>query len=398
MGRVASWALWALFPGFFFWHFAVGYGAPIPAIGWWAEISGLTLVAVVAVATVYFSRATFTPYLLVASIFVAYCSAWSVAHLLIGAPIVTFTQAATVIGSWIVLLALGLFFNPGRKAIAAFTLSWGAMAIIILTFREGVSFNPSALFGAENISTYQGFSRSLMVTSIVLLSVIQRPGARIALSAATVALLFLTIARSEFAAFTLTMFVIEVARGIRKPIGLAILCGWGLIGLLGVTAVFDVIAQSRQLQLFDLSHATSWIGRKEYYAVALEQIMDSPLLGYFGGHYIETREIGGYAHNALSAWVSFGALGFVIYVGLTAWAAIRSGLWMMGRPTERQCLSAYLNISALILIMTAKSIFWPVVALGWGVYAAARREDRARKRAMKRERSIITREPKGAAV
>src|SRR5690606_16895374 len=104
------------------------------------------------------------------------------------------TQSATTIGSWIALVFVGLFFEPSRRNMRAFFVSLVAMAAVIVIYREGASFNAAATFGAENIASYQGFSRSLMITSIVVLSAMRKPGRRIALSMATAALLFLTIA------------------------------------------------------------------------------------------------------------------------------------------------------------------------------------------------------------
>lgn len=363
-----------LFPGFFFWHISLAVGLPLPAIGWWGQVAALILALGALLAVKNCWRLTFTPYLIWVCAFITYCALWTVVNFLNGAPPVTVTQSATTIGSWIALVFVGLFFEPSRRNMRAFFVSLVAMAAVIVIYREGASFNAAATFGAENIASYQGFSRSLMITSIVVLSAMRKPGRRIALSMATAALLFLTIARSEFAAFVLTMAAMEGARGFRRPVGWAALIGWLGIGVILAWYSLDVLSQSRQLQLLDLSRSTSWIARQEYGSIAWAQITSNPIVGSFGGHYLQTGDLGGYAHNALSAWVSFSLFGFVGYVGLTAWAAVRSGLWMFSRPTMRQCLSAYLNISAFILIVAAKPVFWPLAALGWGAYVSARRE------------------------
>jgi hypothetical protein len=87
---------------------------------------------------------------------------------------------------------------------------------------------------------------------------------------------------------------------------------------------------------------------------------------------------GKYAHNALSAWVSFGLLGFIAYVGVTVAALFKAAAALLRRhPDPLWKFAFYVNMSSTVLIVAAKPVFWPMVALGWGLTVNAEAKDRA---------------------
>ena len=101
-------------------------------------------------------------------------------------------------------------------------------------------------------------------------------------------------------------------------------------------------------------------------------IKSSPVLGVYGGQMREPDGIfGHYMHNALSAWHQFGLLPFLIYCGLCFAPALVAG-WRMygGFSTDPMwTLTLYVGAFTLLLALLAKSIFWAMPALAWGLLA-----------------------------
>ena len=68
---------------------------------------------------------------------------------------------------------------------------------------------------------------------------------------------------------------------------------------------------------------------------------------FFGDYASETI---GYAHNALSAWVSFGLGGFLLYVGLVVWAFAGSAVRLLSAPTSERLSSVRPRIEVRTLL------------------------------------------------
>jgi hypothetical protein len=111
---------------------------------------------------------------------------------------------------------------------------------------------------------------------------------------------------------------------------------------------------------------------------AWEQIVASPIFGLYGGHWLFGS--GDYAHNALSAWVSLGLVGFILYVGLCVVGTVASVQGLIALPFSGTAqMATLLNVSSLLLIILAKPVFWEMPAFAWGLAAAAAVELRLRR-------------------
>ena len=137
---------------------------------------------------------------------------------------------------------------------------------------------------------------------------------------------------------------------------------------------------SRQFEVLDVSSSKSWAGRLQLQRTAIRQIAESPLMGEFGGHVLTEDtgtfakgHAGRYAHNALSAWVTYGLAGFLLYVSLTLYGFLGSARHVIPkRQTTSPWLFAFmLNLVCVLLIIVSKSVYWPLPALAWGVVVNA---------------------------
>lgn len=133
------------------------------------------------------------------------------------------------------------------------------------------------------------------------------------------------------------------------------------------------VLQSRQLQVMDLASASSWQVRENLEARALEQIKDAPLLGVFGGQFLVGQSSGSYAHNVLSAWVSYGAVGFflILVVSFIPLAHALRRIILSGESAPIWTFSFMMSSVCCLLMLVSKSVFWPLPALAWGLYVNA---------------------------
>ena len=286
-----------------------------------------------------------------------------------------------------------------------------------------------------NLATYQGFARSVLVTLLLLMAVFNSFRTRALFMLGGVFVFYLLISRSDFYAFLAVCTVLCIIYGIKQPRYFLLLLLVSLEVLLLAApdiaprievflesriaekvvqappedrpsvddgnrqtqvkptpaanrantqpdSVVDTASRrlSRQFEVLDVSSSKSWTGRLALQRKALEQIGDNPVLGKFGGHVLteDTDKFvkghaGRYAHNALSAWVTYGLAGFLLYTSLTLYGFIVSARRViLKRQTTSLWLFAFmLSLVCLLLIIVSKSVYWPLPALAWGILAQA---------------------------
>lgn len=292
-----------------------------------------------------------------------------------------------------------------------------------------------------NLSTYQGFARSALIILLLLIALFNSFRARAAFILGGVFILFMLISRSDFYAFLALSAVLCAIYGIKQPkyflllllvtLEVALLAAPDIAPRIKVVMetrapekaepvagsqltdegttqepasgkavppeaaapastqadsppapdkAADLPRLSRQFEVLDFSASKSWKGRLALQEKALEQIVENPLLGKFGGHVLtedtgkfEKGHAGRYAHNALSAWVSYGLAGFLLYLALTVYGCLASARHLILRRVDEPLwmLAFTLNLVCLLLVIVSKPIFWPLPALGWGVLAQA---------------------------
>lgn len=374
-----------LFPGFLFFHFAVAAFSltlpPVlsglfgPASGALAALFALTVPLILA-----FRSHVFSGYALSVAGYIAFCLLWSVAHYLWleeSYVYAAYTQSYQTIIFWVALFFCGYFLPETPNFLRrvfwwSFWLMAGFLALYVRETGE-LMFYARQAYDVEDVATYQGFARSALIVFLVLLSWSEEITRRLLVAIGGAFVLFVLGSRSEFYAFiattTAVLFILSM-RDRRLFLG-SVLCVIGVVALAAIG--YENIAASRQFEVLDLSASSSWRSRLALSDIALGQVAENPVLGYFGGHIAEAGGSGRYAHNLLSAWVNYGFVGFLWYFGLAATALLASIRMLVldsGRDS-RWLLVFTINFSCILLILMAKPVFWPVAALGWGVYARA---------------------------
>ena len=322
-------------------------------------------------------------------------------------------------------------------------------------------YNARRLYGnTTDVSTYQGYARSVLITLLLLMAVFNSFRSRAFFILGGVFVLYLLISRSDFYAFLALSVVFCIVSGIKQPRYFLLLL---LVAVeVAVLAAPDVSPRiekfveaqspdetarapgpdnlsspgagaqtpatdkasaagtgtqapapgaaspagpapeltdpargisapapaepaelprlSRIFEVLDISSSKSWAGRLSLQRKALDQIAQNPLMGRFGGHVLREDtgnyakgHTGRYAHNALSAWVTYGLAGFLLYLFLTLFGFFVPAreVILKRQDTPLWTLAFMLNFVCLLLVIVSKPVYWPLPALGWGVLAQA---------------------------
>jgi hypothetical protein len=122
---------------------------------------------------------------------------------------------------------------------------------------------------------------------------------------------------------------------------------------------------SRAAEIFNLATSTSWQGRSDLSNNAITVIKQNLIFGKFD--YYESS--GGYAHNILSSWTSFGFFGFLLYSYLLLHFLAISvfGYFVNSEFSLIWLLVLILNFISFSQALFAAPIFSALPALGWGL-------------------------------
>lgn len=450
---VASISFFLLFPGYLFYHQFVAMGLiPAFAAGLFGYVSLgalLTLLALLPWNTAWLKSITGNRYVLWVLAFLFYTSVWTLAHyvLLDGDHIsIAAVQSLETIILWSSLFLIGLMLPLESKSLRwSFFISFIAVLAYLLYFyisNDANAYHARRIYGkTPNLSTYQGFARSALITLLLLIAVFNSFRARAAFILGGVFILFMLTSRSDFYAFLALSAVLCAIYGIKQPkyflllllvtLEVALLAAPDIAPRLkvvmdtcapekaepvtGCQLTDDGITQepvsgkaippeaaapvstqatsspapdkaadlprlSRQFEVLDFSSSKSWASRLALQRKAIGQIVENPLMGKFGGHVLtedtgkfEQGHAGRYAHDALSAWVSYGLAGFLIYVLLilTGFVVPARQVILKQQDVPLWTLAFMLNFVCLLLVIVSKPVFWPLPALGWGLTGKA---------------------------
>lgn len=390
LSKIAALSFFLLFPGFLLYHQLLAMELLQPFIrGLYGPVSLASLLAFLVLLP--WRRDWLRPwakerYVLYVLVFLLYTIVWTVAHYLSMASEniqLATPQSLRTIVFWACLFLTGLLLPLESKA-----LKWMFFVVFLLAFLFLLHFSISVgtltfranwFYGqwGNDVATHQGYSRSALVILLFLLAVFPGIKVRIGLILGGAFVLFMLASRADFSAFLVVCLALSVIFGIKKPlyflvapIFFLVLSGMFLVAT-NVDDRMTMLRLTRQLEIFDLHEATSWINRMKLQEIALEQIAAHPLTGQFGGHVTAAGHTGKYAHNALSAWVSYGFFGFFMYLGLivVAFGVSAHRFLLKGQEAPVWIFAFLLNLLCLLSVVAARSVYWPLPALGWGLVA-----------------------------
>ena len=315
---LASCAFLLLFPGFFFYHFAIARGYIPPLGGYFGVVAVLCFPPL---ALVYLKNhqlklnRTLSLFILINAhiLFILICNyildkphgystdmaVWSVSGIL-------FNLVVFLIGSQV---------NFPRLLNANFFALILMFIVVVLNVGEhGIFYVKLEAVDESVVASYQGFARSLVFVSLILTAAFIDNSKKFALVfIISFIALFLNGSRTDFALYIASSLIMYLLHMPKSPKDMLLLIG-GIVALFFLSInLADTYPESRILQLFLLQESTSFQGRSELNEYGWSLVSDSPLIGNYG-MYINLGGIGNYPHNLLSAWVNLGIIGFLLYI------------------------------------------------------------------------------------
>lgn len=381
---LSAFGLFMLFPGFVIYHSAVGViGLSPPLGGLYGGLSALIFGSAIVLAPLSrrIKSLQADVYSLFAIGYLVYVLVWTGVNYLtqhedyVASATIQSLQAIIL---WGALYFVGRHFPVNsllmRRLCSLFLVCVVLMLGVYVISTGSVTFQAHYFYGNEQLATHQGYARSVLIVASFLLAVCALVWQRLVIVVLTAFALFVLGARSEFFVFLPLCGALLVFLALRDYRYALLIVVLAIAGAIAVLLAQDVISKSRQFLVLDLSTSASWISRSRMNEVALAQIAGSPILGSFGGHILETGGTGSYAHNLLSAYVNYGLTGMVWYVALTGFALLGSmeRLFRTRMQEPIWLFSFSINFACFLLLVAAKSVFWPIPALGWGLYARGR--------------------------
>ncbi len=319
---LANSAFLLLFPGFFFYHFAIARGFIPPFLGGYFGV----------VAVLYFLPLTFAflkyrPLNFNNKIFLLF--------LLINFYTLTVVVYNFILGEprgysndMVVWSMSGLLFNLvafliGRQIDFVKLLNINFFALILMLIivvlnvgEQGIFYVKIDAVDESLVATYQGFARSIVFVSLILTgSFIENPK-KIAITFFLCFLaLFLNGSRTEFALYIASSLIIYFLYVFKSFKGAILFIAIMFFLIILTSFLIDAYPESRMLQLFFLQESSSFIARSELNAYGWSLVSDNPLMGNYG-MYVNLGGVGNYPHNLFSAWVNLGAVGLLLYFAL----------------------------------------------------------------------------------
>lgn len=282
----------------------------------------------------------------------------------------------------LVLFLLGFFVNLNKRLYFLF-ISFIVVSLVLILFyifKTGeVVFYVRQLADesvSDSVSSYQGFARSAMVVSLVTLSMTNVLSKYMLIFLFCTLILFFLGARSELIG---TVFAAALLIPLKFKVSFTRLTQLALFSLLmmfSISLAYRNFSTNRIFQLLDVSEAGSWVARSELKEIAIKQIKENPLFGYFGGHIIDGGTTGSYSHNFLSAWAGFGFITFLIYILLCLIPVIEFSLLALKKKSysNKFYLCLGFGLAILLLVITSKSLYWFMPGLVWGMYLNVKRD------------------------
>ncbi|ERS82406.1 hypothetical protein Q667_19190 [Marinobacter sp. C1S70] len=380
---LANLLYFCFFPLFFFYHLFIALGLMPPILGGGIAVFGIAGFVFAVLSVFTWLPQTLKGDKLTALLWYAFlmlCLGYSVYFLVAGGEAYRNTAATQSLQAFVLILAMffvGYFTDFSKPFFSIFLifalLSMFVFLIIYSLFSGNIMFYAREFFHADDgVATYQGFARSALLTLLPLIAMSRSTGYQVLIIIVGTYVLFVLGARSEFFSYLLWLCcfcLLFMARS--RGFLIAGLAGTVVV-LLGLGSVWDTLTASRQLEVTNLSESTSWVARQELFLSTLSIVDSAPVFGDFGAHIREGGHAGAYSHNALSAWVNYGGVGFVLYLLSIVSAFLISTLAVLRsdrspEQADRRVAFSMMFI-VLLLVIVSKPVFWPLTGLAMGLY------------------------------
>ncbi len=369
-------AFLALFPGFFFYHTLLGLGKMGAVLGGYFAPMSLLFVGPLLFMYAYrlrHDRNQLTRADLFFNLYLCYFACIVTLNALAGANRQIVVNHLLAILFMLNLFLIFKFTDFGRRSFRhAAIASMLAMSAIVFAFSVDGAFYLGSLGASKNpesLATYQGFSRSYLLTFCVVIAFTGAMRLRLLFYCLAAPTLFVNSARSEFVAMLALVPVVELYHSRRKLLILAAFAALLALGYAYLDALLSLLPDNRILELLDLSHSSSANKRQHLSEYALQTIARYPIFGDYASY-----PPGLYSHNVLSAWVDTGLFGFLFVLAILVVPAIPMFIKDYFAPLKTGEFIIGFSLACITLLLLAKSHYFTDMFIGatLGSYAKYR--------------------------
>lgn len=311
--------LWMLLPGMFIYSWFVGAGWLSPYVsGYINEVSIFVVLVSIFTFILNLNSSIFVNKVDFAlSIWFLWCGFIFAYHYIEGDyPSVAYSRAAFLLQA-VALVVVVRAIDISRKGVQRiFRYSLAIMTALVVFFV--INGNLTNLFSRDTggqSATYQDFSRIYFIVFVISVPWLLRIRERAVWSFLGFFVLLSLGARSELVGLMLFIFLSE---WLRSRYGLRALI---LVLLVGLTIwllspyIISLLPDSRIFAFLESGTDESVEMRFMQIREAVETISRNPFFGGYGS-YADLGGAGNYSHNALSAWVDLGIIGFFLLIFL----------------------------------------------------------------------------------
>ncbi len=355
-----------LFPGFFFYHTALGLGKIDAVLGGYFAPVSLLVAGPLAFFYVYRIRRDGGRLGRADMLFLLWVGYF--------AAVVAIQASAGANPTIVVNHVLGILFIMNMFFIFRLTDfsridAWSAalatlfgMSAIVFAYSLDGAFYLAPLGAAkhpESLATYQGFSRSYLLTFAVIVAFTRARTLRVVLYCIGAPTLFVNTARSEFVAMLFMMPIVELYYSRNKFLLASLMAAMFITLCLYLHDILALLPSNRILELFDLSQSTSANKRHHLSVYAFNTIAHFPAFGDYASY-----NPGFYAHNLLSAWVDTGLFGFLFLLALMVLPATQMLLRGYFLPQQSGNLILAFSMVCMTLLLLVSAHYFTDMMIG----------------------------------
>jgi hypothetical protein len=285
--------------------------------------------------------------------------------------IYAFNETFSTIIIWLGMFFIGFFIkiNSTRFKIAI-QISWFVSLFLFLhsIILKGSFFGLFLIFQSNDdftiLSSYQQIGRAILLTTLFYITSFNNNYKLLLVYIISFIMLFSVGSRTEFLSLAFVFILKYVIPNKKTTINFNII---PLILLCFILFYFSnsIFRGSRFSEILDLASSTSWQSRSELTLLAIDIILKNPISGDFA-YYINA---GGYAHNILSSWASFGLFGFLFFsFSLLYYFVITfKNYFFTSNRFKAWELAFHLNSIIILQAIFTTPIFSVLPALAWGL-------------------------------
>lgn len=290
-------------------------------------------------------------------------------------------QSFIMLISWICFFSLGIYMMRSDlpKLIQIniwFFISFLFFVVYYVISTKSVMLSLADISGVDEskVSGYQLIAQNISIIGYLLLCFAKNSKKLFMIILSFTFVLFFVGARSDFAIFIVCSLLLTLLKSrFNLKYFLSIILAIGVS-----TFVFfnykDNLGDSRQLQLLNISDASSWQARESLRLEGIQAIKNNPIFGSFGAH-VKDGDAGAYIHNILSAWENYGLLFFVFFMINSLYITISSFKKYMKTNSQKWSYVFIFNFSCLAIVCISQPIFWAIPFMAWGIYIGAKSTD-----------------------